>query len=105
MADDDRAGAPPVVVISTGLAERRFSGTANAVGQSILIDNVAFTVIGVTPPEFFGVDQADNTDFYVLVHTNLMLDRTISSAVMHETYMELYHYCIVMMGLLVMWSI
>ena len=98
MADDDRAGAPPVVVISTGLAERRFSGTANAVGQSILIDNVAFTVIGVTPPEFFGVDPADNPDFYVPVHTNLLLDRTVSWAVKPETYLDRNHYWIEMMG-------
>ena len=38
-ADDDRAGAPPVAVISMGYSERRFGGAANAVGQSILINN------------------------------------------------------------------
>src|SRR5437763_757562 len=30
LADDDRAGAPPVVVISMRFSERRFSGAANA---------------------------------------------------------------------------
>ena len=49
-------------------------GAANAVGQSILIDNLPFTVIGVTPPEFFGVDPAANPDFYVPMHNNMVLE-------------------------------
>jgi len=98
IADDDRAGAPPVVVISTGLAERRFAGAENAVGQSLLIDNIPFTVIGVTPPEFFGVDSAENPDFYLPMHTNLVLDRTVSWAVKPETYLDRNQYWIQMMG-------
>ena len=58
--DDDRAGAPPVAVISLGYSQRRFGGAANAIGQPILINNVPFTVVGVAPPEFFGVDPADS---------------------------------------------
>ena len=50
IADDDRAGAPPVAVISRGYSERRFGSAANAAGQPILINNVAFTVVGVAPP-------------------------------------------------------
>ena len=48
--DDDRAGAPPVAVISMGYSQRRFGGAANATGQPILINNVPFTVVGVAPP-------------------------------------------------------
>ena len=98
IADDDRAGAPPVVVISAGLADRRFSGAANAVGQSVLIDNIVFTVIGVTPPGFFGVDPAESPDFYLPMHANLLLDRTVPWAVKPETYLERNHYWIQMMG-------
>ena len=58
VADDDRAGATPVVVVSNGYSERRFGDAASAIGQPILINNVAFTVVGVAPPEFFGVDPA-----------------------------------------------
>ncbi|MCU1257767.1 MAG: hypothetical protein JWO80_652, partial [Bryobacterales bacterium] len=48
--EDDRAGAPPVAVVSYAFSNRRMGGPANAVGQSILIDNVPFTVGGVVPP-------------------------------------------------------
>ena len=62
LADDDRAGAPAVAVVSRAFSERRFGGPAEAAGQSILINNVPFTVVGVTPPEFFGVDPGATPD-------------------------------------------
>jgi predicted permease len=55
LADDDRTGAASVVVLSNGYSERRFGDAASAIGQHILINNVPFTVVGVTPAEFFGV--------------------------------------------------
>ena len=67
---DDRPGAPAVAVVSYGFSQRRFGGAANAVGQPILIDNLPFTVVGVTPPEFFGVDPASAPDVYLPMHTN-----------------------------------
>lgn len=97
-ADDDRAGAPLVVVISMRLSQRRFSGAANAVGQPILIDNLPFTVIGVTPPEFFGVDPAANPDFYVPIHANLVLDGSVSWAKTPKAYLDQNYYWVEMMG-------
>ena len=67
--DDDRPGAPAVAVVSYALSQRRFGGPAGAAGQSILIDNLPFTVVGVAPPEFFGVDPAAAPDVYLPLHT------------------------------------
>ena len=47
VADDDRAGAAPVAVLSLGYSQRRFGDAASAIGQPILINNVPFTVVGV----------------------------------------------------------
>jgi predicted permease len=55
-------------------------------------------VIGVTPPEFFGVDPAANPDFYVPLHTNLVLDGTESWAKTSTTYLDRNHYWIEIMG-------
>ena len=71
--DDDIAGAPAVVMVSFGLSQRRFGGPERAVGQSILINNIPFTVAGVTPPEFFGADPDMEPDFYLPMYTSLLL--------------------------------
>ena len=71
--DDDRVGASPAAVVSYALAERRFGGAAKAPGQSILIDNAPFTVTGVAPPGFFGVDPSRAPDLYLPIHANSLL--------------------------------
>ncbi len=68
-SEDDRPGAPPVAVISFATSQRRFGEPSNAIGQPVLVDNVPFTVVGVAPPEFFGVDPAASPDLYLPVHT------------------------------------
>ncbi len=73
-SEDDRPGAPPVAVISFATSQQRFGGPSGAIGKSVLVDNVPFTVIGVAPPEFFGVDPAAAPDLYLPLHTNLLVD-------------------------------
>jgi macrolide transport system ATP-binding/permease protein len=72
--DDDRAGSPSVVVLSYAFAQRRFGDVASAAGRPVLIDNIPFTAIGVTPPEFFGVDPAKSPDVYLPLHSDLLID-------------------------------
>jgi len=57
-ADDERGGGSdgPVAVISYRLWQRRFGGDAGVIGRPIVIERVPFTIIGVTPPEFFGAE-------------------------------------------------
>lgn len=71
--DDDHVGAPAVVAISFALSQKRFGGPERAAGQSILINDIPFTVAGVTPPEFFGADPELAPDFYLPMHTSLLL--------------------------------
>jgi predicted permease len=56
--DDRRGGGPdgPVAVISYSFWQRRYGGEAGAIGRSLVIERVPYTIIGVTPPEFFGTD-------------------------------------------------
>jgi macrolide transport system ATP-binding/permease protein len=71
--DDDRAGAPPVAVVSFAYSQKRFGDPSKAVGATISLDNVLFTVIGVTTPQFFGVDPANAPDIYFPMHARLLL--------------------------------
>ena len=49
---EDTAGNDHEVILSYGLWQRRFSGDASALGKSILLDNVSYTIVGVMPPSF-----------------------------------------------------
>ncbi|MBA3322615.1 MAG: ABC transporter permease [Pyrinomonadaceae bacterium] len=60
-AEDDQTGASPVAVISHGYWQRRFGGDPATVGKQININNVAFNIVGVTPPEFAGTLQVGSS--------------------------------------------
>jgi len=50
--EDDRPGAPGVVLLSHELWKRRFNGDPHIVGKSFLVNATAHTVVGVMPPRF-----------------------------------------------------
>ena len=52
-ANDDRPGAPPVVVISYGLWRQDFGAASNILGHQVVLDGEPVTVIGVMPKGFF----------------------------------------------------
>jgi len=54
VADDDRDGAPPVVLLSDGYWQLHFAGRADAIGQSITLDGKSYTIIGVMPKSLSG---------------------------------------------------
>ena len=51
-SDDDRAGAPPVVMLSHGLWQSRYAADESIVGGVLIVNGTAHTVIGVMPPRF-----------------------------------------------------
>ena len=51
-AADDRPGAQPVAVLTDGLWQRLFGGAGNAIGQTLVLNSIAFTIVGVLPPGF-----------------------------------------------------
>ena len=93
-ADDDRPGAPPAVVLTLGYSQRRFGAAANAVGQVILINSVPFTVIGVTPPEFFGVDPAEAPHVFLPMRATDFLVQQLGE----RTFVDENYYWIEIMG-------
>jgi predicted permease len=59
--EDDKAGSSPVVVLSHRYWQRRFGGDPTIVGTQININNIAFTIAGVTPPGFEGTMQVGSS--------------------------------------------
>ncbi len=52
LPDEDQAGNDRVVVISHGLWQRRYGADPKLIGQKITLNNEAYTVVGVTAPDF-----------------------------------------------------
>jgi predicted permease len=64
--DDDRADAAnAVAVISYAMWQSRFGGGRDALGQTILVDNVPFQIVGVAPKEFQGLEVGRDIDLWI----------------------------------------
>jgi putative ABC transport system permease protein len=77
--EEDRAGAPSVVLISDKLWRRRFQQDPNIVGRTVLLDGTTTEVVGVMPPGFIcpppvvtrGSPPVDDTELWLPHGTNL----------------------------------
>jgi len=63
--EDDRPGAPPVAVITYLWWERHCGLDPNVVGQTIILNQASYTVIGVLPRHYKGPMMGDPSDIYV----------------------------------------
>ncbi len=66
-SDDRVPMGHPVAVLSHTYWQRRFGGDAAVVGRSITLGGQPFTIVGVTPPEFFGAEIGTSPSLYVPV--------------------------------------
>jgi len=75
MADDVRGTGPdgPVAVISNGFWKTRFGGSPSAIGQRLMLNRKPFTVIGVLPPGFFGMDVGRVADVIIPISNEAVI--------------------------------
>src|SRR5881398_302382 len=57
--DEDKVGAPPVVVISDRLWRRAFNRDPAAIGRSINLHDQSYTIVGVMPPQMTSPQDSD----------------------------------------------
>ena len=66
--DDDRRGGGadgPVAILSHGFWQREYGGDRHVIGRGIFLDGHAFTILGVTPPDFYGIEVGRTFDVAV----------------------------------------
>lgn len=73
--DNKVPGAHPVAVINYAFWQKALSGDASIVGKGIKLKNQPFTIIGVTPPEFFGEAVGRAPDIWVPLMMQPQFDR------------------------------
>jgi predicted permease len=64
---EDQAGAPPVVLISAGVWQRKLGATQDLAGKTLHLNGTSYSVIGVIPASFhyYGGNFYRNTDIFV----------------------------------------
>jgi predicted permease len=62
---DDQESAAPVAVISYQFWQRRLGGNPSIAGKSMTINGLPITIVGVTPPEFFGLEPGSSPGIFV----------------------------------------
>jgi putative ABC transport system permease protein len=60
--DEDRPGAPGVVILSYRFWQREMGGAADAVGRQLTLNGVPATIVGIMPPRFGGPFSRNNND-------------------------------------------
>jgi predicted permease len=64
-AEDEPAGAHPVAVMSYAWWQRRFARDPSIVGKTVTLGPTVYTIIGVTPQEFFGTTVGQRPDLWI----------------------------------------
>src|SRR5258708_8357616 len=89
-AEDDRPGAPLVIVLSHRVWQTTYASDPSVVGSTFVVEGHPFTVIGVAPPGFFGETlESDPPDVWVplqqqpMTHTDAaLLHHSISACLL-----------------------
>ena len=63
--DDDKPSAQPPAVISHRYWEKELNSDSGIVGKNFIINGANFTIVGITPPEFFGERVRRPPDFWM----------------------------------------
>jgi predicted permease len=66
----------PLIVLSYKYWQKRFGGDRNIAGQTVQVNNHAFTIIGVAPEKYIGAYYFIEPDFYLPISTIGLLDPT-----------------------------
>jgi predicted permease len=89
---DDREGAPLVAVMSYRVWESKYGSDPSVIGGNFQINGHAFTVIGVTPPGFYGAKLAGwgMPDIWVPITSELVLATDVARPRRaNENYLDL----------------
>jgi predicted permease len=62
---DDVADAPPIAVLSHRFWQRRFGEDPSVVGKTMAVNGTPFTIAGIAPAEFFGLEPGTSPDLFV----------------------------------------
>ncbi|MFY9746711.1 MAG: ABC transporter permease [Acidobacteriaceae bacterium] len=86
LPEDDTAARGHVVVLSSGLWRRRFGADSGILNRDVALNGQHYTVVGVAPPGFYGVDHGIVSEFWVplAVSEEIMPDLTSDGSAINK---------------------
>jgi predicted permease len=66
-ADDQTPGGHPVAALSYNFWTRRFAADPSVLNRTVTLNGLPMTIVGVTPPGFYGIVVGENPDVMVPV--------------------------------------
>src|SRR5580693_8412193 len=98
---EDETAHASVLVLSYPYWTTRFGRSPSAIGQTIYVKGVPFTVIGVTAQGFYGVEPASSTDFWIPLQNRFELTAWGEEPSLDTLYGTPKWWCIQLIGRLV----
>jgi predicted permease len=82
--EDDQPGSAPAAMMSDRLWRRRYGADPSVIGSVFNLDDKPFTVVGITPPSFFGDTLRPNPpDFFLPLNAEPLLDGDLHKSDTH----------------------
>ena len=85
---DDSVDAPPVVMLSHSFWRRHFAHDSSVLNTQILVDGQPFTVVGVTPAGFGGIDFTNFPEVWVPLGQGIKVDPLLKAQIplQHQSF-------------------
>jgi predicted permease len=82
--EDGAPGAHPVAVLNYGTWATRFGSSPNILGKTLRINDIVFTVVGVAPPQFIGMNAIFGPDVWIPAAMTEQLFPNTMAAALHD---------------------
>ena len=98
---EDETAHSSIAILSYSYWTTRFGRSPSAIGQTIYLKGVPFTVIGVTAQGFYGVEPASSTDFWIPLQSRPDLNAWDEEPSQNTLYGSPKWWCIQLIGRLI----
>jgi predicted permease len=74
LPEEATSSAQPLAIVSDDFWQQNYAGDRSAIGRSLRVNGIVFTIIGVAPPSFTGLDRFIRPSLFVPLGMSQRLD-------------------------------
>ncbi|HKD83393.1 MAG TPA: ABC transporter permease [Terriglobales bacterium] len=83
---DDDPSAPPALVLNYAYWQKAFGGSPSAVGKTVKINNIPFTIVGVAEPNFLSLSFGNIYDLWIPMSLKPVINPDYFARRYHQTH-------------------